>query len=710
KGTPPAMGAAWLGLVGRGIGEPNPPGGKVSISADGANIQRAGSKIAVDGGYVDYQAGQLNTSQLQLGNKLVDIGSALPGVLYSAVVNLPASAAQFEAGYRQGSSAGTVQFSAPILVLQGSLSGQSQAGARQRDISAAGFAQGGQLQIGNVSGATLNPVSGRANLGASDQFGFMGKLEIGGHATQTAQAPAVGAAFDTGNAAQRLLSSQLDLDTVSPAHAGFSRLSAVTMGNVEVAAPVVLAPGGRLWLGSSASSQGTLAIPGGTINLNAPVTIPGGAVALAAAGTLQVSEAVTVDLAGRWTNDRSIAAPALDAAGLPTGALVLKGGTLGLWANQLLVGQGFGADVSAGAWMNTRAALRLGSAGAIVLQAVPQSLDSAPEKGLLRLGDGAALAGYGFAAGGKLSLTGRNVALGAPAPGGAADDLALAGAFFQQGGFSQYNIAANVNLSVLPGSLIAPRALSWVLDGAAGNAASGLMTAAAAPALLDLAGPSRVRAATSLSLQAPAQKLANAGRLLVDTGAQLLLDPGASLTLLAGRQLTLLGQVDAPAGTILLGLTADASAPYFTERSLWFGPGARVQANGSTARLYTDGLGLGSGELLAGGSIRVGNLQNGVLGPAPGYVVAEAGALFSVNGVGMNDLSFRSGNGITPARAVGSAGGSIEIRAREGLLFAGALAGGPGGAGSSAGSLTVAPEGQTQIEANPSLLTVAVKA
>ena len=715
KGTSAANVSGWLGLVGQGIGAVNAAGGKVSISADSAIIQRAGSKIAVDGGYVDYLSGYVNTSKLQLGNKLIDIGSAVAGTLYGAVVKLPDSPANFEAGYRQGSSAGSVQFSAPILVLQGGLSGQAQAGARQRDITAAGFPLGGQLEIGAVSGATVNPNSGKVNAGASDQFGFMGKLEINGqttqstHSTQTAVPPVVGAAFDLGKIDQRLLASQLDLDTVALAQAGFSRLVGVTMGNVEVAASVTLAPGGRLWLGAASSAQGTLSLPGGNLSLNASVSIPGGSVALVAAATLQVADGVALNLAGRWTNDRSSAAAAVDAAGVPTTPLVLKGGAIGLWANQLLIGNGFGADVGAGAAMNSQGTLRQGGAGSITLQAVAQSLDSAPELGLLRLGRGATLTGYGFGAGGTLSLTGRNVVLGEALVGASADDLSLAPAFFQQGGFSSYDITANVNLSVGANSLIQPRAQSWQMAGAAADARSGQMASAAVPVWLALADATRVRPATNLTLRAPAQKLGSAGRVLVDAGAQLRLDPGASLSLLAGRQLTVLGTLDAPAGAILLGLTADSSAPLFTERSIWLGANSRLLADGSSKRLYTDGVGVSRGELLAGGSIRLGNLQQGLLGAAPGYVVAQTGALLSVNGIGMTGLSFKSGAGVGAAQAVASAGGSIEIRAREGLLFDATLAGGSGGSGSAGGSLTVALEG-VNFAGNTDLLTLATKA
>jgi filamentous hemagglutinin family protein len=688
KGTGAANVSGWLGLVGQGLGQVNAPGGTVTLSADGAIIQRAGSKIAVDGGSVEYLAGHVNTTQLQLGDKLVDIGSAVSNTLYTAAVNLPDSAANFEAGYIQGSSAGSVSFNAPILVLQGGLSAKTEAGRYQREVGAAGYPQGGQLQIK-----------------ASGDSGFYGKLVVGGQATQTASAPEPGQAFDNRVADQRLLASELDLDTAALARAGFSRIDAATLGNVEVTAPVALAAGGRL---SLTASQSNLSIDGnvvrgGDVSVNAPVTIPGGSVTLSATGTLTLGEGVAVDLAGRWTNDMAQAAPLLNAAGEATEPLVLKGGKLSATAYALLVGPGFSADVSAGAWLNKLGVQRLGSAGSISLQVRNSGLTP----GFLRLGSQVRLAGYGFGTGGSLSLKGRNVWLGALQNAASADDLTLAPGFFQQGGFSSYDVSAGVNLSVLANSVIAPVAQSWQLSTTAARLGSGAMASVATPTLRDLASATAIRPSTSLSLSAPVNTLADAGRLVVEAGARVNMDPGANLSLLAGRQMTVYGTLNAPGGNILFDLTA--GGVFFAERSIWFGPSAMVLANGSSARIYTDGSGVSSGELLNGGSIRIGSVQNNVLAATDAYVVAQSGSQFSVDGIGTRSLSFKSGGGITQPAAVASSGGSIEIRASQGLLFAGALSGSSGGSGSSAGSLTVALEGDNH-NGLPTVLTLPTRA
>ncbi len=712
KGTPVANISGWLDLIQYNLGQMNAAGGTVNVSADGAIIQRAGSKINVDGGWVDYQSGYVNTTQLQFGDKLVDIGSATANTLYTAAVNLPNGPNNYEIGYRQGSSAGTVNFSAPIVVQQGDLSGQATVGPLQRDVTAVGslndlngpiskvvfgYPQGGQLQIGDVSD-WVNPQTGKANISAqinaSDRnpFVYTGNLQIGGTATETAAPPAVDAPFALTNADQSLLATSLNLDPAVLALAGFSRITALTSGNIDVAVPVKLAPGGHLWLGAGQSLLNTT--PGGGIQFNALVTIPGGSLTAAASGILQVADGTDITLAGLWINDQILASPALDANGNRVTPLVLKGGALSLFANQLLVGNNVSADVSAGAWLDGKAKTTQGSAGSITLEADP--LDSSvPSNAFLQLGSGLSLSGYGFTSGGTLKLVGRNVFVGAPSAGADPNDLWLQPAFFQQGGFTSYDIAANVNFEMLA-NMVTPLASSWLFNTMFATLSSGAMSTAATPYLFDLSGPVRTRPATNVTFRALSQRVAGAGRLMIDDGANLALDPGANLSLYAGRQLTVDGSLSAPAGKIILGLTASAStAPFDPARSIWFGPNASILARGSRQRLYTNADGVTSGEVLDGGTIQIGYMQNGVLSAADGYVVAEPGSVFDVSGAAALGLYFKSNGAITPKQDVASSGGSIEIRALEGLLFDGTLKGSAGGAGASGGSLTVALDRDT---------------
>jgi filamentous hemagglutinin family protein len=716
QGTAAANVAGWLALVPSRLGQLNAAGGTVAVTAEGAVIQRPGSRIAVDGGWVDVQAGVVNTTQLQRGDVRVDIGSAQSGVAYTAAVDLPDSQARVEAGYRQGASAGTLSLSAPVLVLQGTLSGQAQVGTRQRDVAAADHPQGGQLQIGNANG-TLDASSGKAKVSAASQFGYQGQLRVGPAApvVEAAALPAPGAAFDPADARQQALAAGLTLDTAALVQQGFSRITALTMGDIAVKAPVTLPAGGRLWLGAAMGSPYSTVLPqpGGHITLSAPVTVPGGGFAATASGSLTVDDGVALNLAGRWVNDQVLAvpAPSRGADGLPDSAVVLRGGSALLSAAQLSLGDQASIDVSAGAWLSALGKTGTGSAGSITLQAAPTGGALLPEAASLRLGSATLLKGYGFSSGGRLSLTGRNVQIGtAPLPVTGSDtaalpDLALTPDFFQQGGFTSFTVAANVNLSVQAGTVLAPQAQTWRLNADAAQTGSGEMAAAGQPLWLDLAGASGSRPATQLTLSAATAGLASAGHLRVARGAQLTLDPGATLSLQAGRLLEVEGALSAPGGQVLLGLTADGTAPFFAERSVWLGSAARVSVDGTAARLFAAGDGVSSGELLDGGSIRIGVVgkdASGVAGlqPLRGFVVTEPGALLSANGADGGLRSFRLGSGVgggvTTPQAVASAGGSIEIRASEGLLLAGRMTAAAGAATATGGSLTVALQGDNQ--------------
>jgi len=707
KGTPIAEVSGWLDQRQRGLGEVNAAGGTVSVSAGAAIIQRPGSRINVDGGWVDVLPGKLGTSQLKLGETLVDIGSAKTGVAYTEVVNLPDSALAVEPGYRQGASAGTVAFSAPIVVMQGDLSGQVDRGARQRDPTAAGFPQGGRLQIGNVTANTMDPGSGRAKLGSAVDFGYEGQLRIGASETSTLGAPGVGAPFLANDAGHAALASRLDLDTTALARGGFSRIQALTRGDVEVAGPVTLPAGGQLWLGAAprgALNEGEVQAPdGGRIGINAPVSIPGGSFA-ATAISLDVAGAVSIDTAGRWVNDQAATNPAHDSQGNPTELLVNKGGAVNLSAVRLQVGEAVQMDVSAGAWLNAQGRTTRGAAGSIILEAKPSDSTTA---GLavttLSLGDGLKLSGYGFGSGGSVRLLGREFVLGAiDGAGRHALDTALAPGFFQSGGFSSYDIGASLDLTVKAGTTLAPRAENWQLGVGTAALASGRMATAATPTLSSLSGPGDVRATSSLTLRASGSAGLEPGKLRLLAGSVLDMDPSATLNLLAGGPLELYGAVRAPAGRVTLGMNSDRGY-------IWLGPAASIRAEGSLARLYTNGLGISSGEVLDGGSILIGGNTSRagdgriLLDPAPGYVFMAPGSALSVAGVNAGTLNLASGGATVTAYSVAGAGGGIQIRSAAALELLGSFNGASGGVSARAGSLTVA------LEAEGALLNVVSK-
>lgn len=739
KGTAVGDVSGWLKQRQFSLGEINANGGTVSVVAGSAIIQRGDSLINVDGGWVDVAGGLLNTSQLRLGNTLVDIGAAKAGVAYDEVVNLPDSAARFQAGYRQGASAGMVQFSAPVIVQQGELSGNVERGIYQRDPGGASYPLAARLEIGTLSDtAVLTPVPtikvsddpksgsfgwgwfgrpadgdyglgwyGGRSAGYASQFRYQGLLQLSASDAAARVLPAVGEPLNG-------LADTLTLNMQALGNAGFTALSAQTGGNIEITQALTLAPGSMLQLDASqprlTPNEGETQPPdGGKLTVGASVSMAGGKFT-GKALSIDVSDGVTLDVAGLWTNDRSFANPGRDAAGNPSDPVAKAGGEVSLSAASIALGDGVGIDVSAGAWLPATGSVDNGKAGSISMVVKP--LDSTTlgmNLATLGWGNDLRLSGYGFGGGGTLRLVGRDVVLGnVPLAQQSAGDLVLAPAFFQQGGFTSYDIGANRNLTLAANTSLRPMASQRVLNSGAERTHSGRLSDVTYEQLSPLARPGLVRQSTNLSLRAgvslaPTDGSAAAGRLRVLDGASVVLDPGASLNLRSSGQLEVYGSLNAPGGRIALGLTPFGSDTNLY--NLWLGPAATLRADGSAARLYTNGLGLTSGELLGGGSITLGGTTDSasdgssVLNPAAAYVVIQPGATLSAGGVSAFGLKFQSGSGTTTVDRLTSAGGSIDIRSSKGMELYGSFLG-SAGAGANAGSLTVALEGDTEAVLN----------
>ncbi len=739
KGTAVGDVSGWLKQRQFSLGEINANGGTVSVVAGSAIIQRGDSLINVDGGWVDVAGGLLNTSQLRLGNTLVDIGAAKAGVAYDEVVNLPDSAARFQAGYRQGASAGMVQFSAPVIVQQGELSGNVERGIYQRDPGGVSYPLAARLEIGTLSDTAVStpvptikvsddpksgsfgwgwfgrPADGDYGLGwyggrsagYASQFRYQGLLQLSASDAAARVLPAVGEPLNG-------LADTLTLNMQALGNAGFTALSAQTGGNIEITQALTLAPGSMLQLDASqprlTPNEGETQPPdGGKLTVGASVSMAGGKFT-GKALSIDVSDGVTLDVAGLWTNDRSFANPGRDATGNPSDPVAKAGGEVSLSAASIALGDDVGIDVSAGAWLPATGGVDNGKAGSISMVVKP--LDTtALGMNLATLGWGSdlRLAGYGFGGGGTLRLVGRDVVLGnVPLAQQSAGDLVLAPVFFEQGGFTSYDIGANRNLTLAANTALRPMASQRVLNSGAERTRSGRLSDVTYEQLSPLARPGLVRQSTNLSLRAgvslaPTDGSATAGRLRVLDGASVVLDPGASLNLRSSGQLEVYGSLNAPGGRIALGLTPFGSDTNLY--NLWLGPAATLRADGSAARLYTNGLGLTSGELLGGGSITLGGTTDSasdgssVLNPAAAYVVIQPGATLSAGGVSAFGLKFQSGSGTTTVDRLTSAGGSIDIRSSKGMELYGSFLG-SAGAGANAGSLTVALEGDTEAVLN----------
>jgi filamentous hemagglutinin family protein len=713
QGTNIADISADLAKVPMLVGQIAAKGGTVSMTSEGSIVQDPGSKINVSGGFITYLPGYVNTSFLSSGGALFNDGTALADKTYNGVVNLPNGRWDYEPGYIDGQNAGTVEFNAPSIVMQGTLVGTATNGTYQRDAGASNRAEGGQLIINTVldSGSQGNNISA-SNLTYNDQI-------VLDNAGTMPAATSVSAA---------LASNRIDVDVDALKAGGFTRLNLTNEGEIDVAGPISLGAGGNITLTAIDNQSSAY----GNINFYGNVTIPGGTLNATAANTLTVSSGVQLGMGGLWTNDSAAGHPLRDANGEPTGDIITQGGNIELSANRVVIDDDVSMDVSGGVWLNKKNKLTKGDGGDISIVAADLTSTQQTDQtiSLIEIGKDLSLTSYSMAQGGTLSLTTNNIYVGgyyAPVPDvnestfykhsasatSASQNLAeqylwLPVGFFQQGGFTNYDLTAYSNFYVNPGSQITPLASNWIFKSfdSYRTVASGVMSSVAEPGLLNLVGPQGGRSPVNLTFSAVntasdanltgSDGFLTTGTLTFGDNAKITTDPGASVTLLAGQLLSFDGTIDAPAGNITLGL-AVGEGIYSDQRSIWMGGDAHLWAQGTTSMLYTGADGITSGSVLGGGQINIGGIAGA---DDQGYLVVAqqdalsqlAGATFDVSGVVSAPVVLDTARSRGAPAAVASAGGNIDIEMREGILFGGTLLGNAGNSSQQGGTLSITLE------------------
>lgn len=678
--------SGYANLLESDIGQFTTKGGEVAVTSQGSIAQEQNSEIRVSGGWTDYADGHVNTTKLSLNGRLYDMPGASAELAYDGLVNLGNSSSNFEKGYREGNSAGTVSFNAPEIRMAGNLEGKVAAGIYQRDVTSAKRPMGGELRIGSVGSSVVDPSTGQTRFSAllEDEFAFADDITV------SAVAPEDG----------------LHLNLPRLADQGFTRITAVTVGNIEVNdwahdstgawvhAPLSMPHGSTLRLGA-----------GNHLNWQASANMRGTQLSISAYNGLSIgrddastTNPLHLNLSGVWQNDLLDAAKLVNADGQSTADVVTAGGAFRAYANQLSVADGVSIDVSGGAWLDTKGALSKGRAGAIALQAVSQNNNLSDAT--LTLAPRVGFYGYGMANGGSLSLTGRDVQIGGEGLG--QGDLSLSTRFFAQGGFASRSITANGNLTVADNVVVTSLAESLVLSDDHALRASGDLYNVLNPTgpsvahvrLWGVSGPSgQQRQASNLSLTArgsPDLPGDTHGLLTVGRGAQLLVDPGAKIALTAGQRVYVDGTLRALGGSLSLQLSATANRDYNPSRSIWLGNNARLLAGGTDERVYIDQAGVATGDVLSGGTVDIWGISNeGRMETAVGYVVTERGSIIDASGVQRTGLRRKSGGRVLDAATEASAGGTVNVMAREGLVMDGSLVANPGNDKVHGGSLYV---------------------
>lgn len=688
KGTVLADASGYIAQIGRTVDEKSTVGGAINLYSEGGVVVQQGATLDVSGGSVQYQDGTVTTSQLQYKGRLYDIATATPDKLYSG---LGPDKTVFEQGYLEGKDAGTVRIVAPVAALQGTVTGQTVSGRRQRGDAGNPLPQGGQLVLGFKTASNTDGTYDY-RLMTPVRFGAM-KNDAPDFATPLwpdVNAPVL-------NPALR----ELVLDPNALKQNGISRLAVYTNNAITLASGQTLDMGAGGTVDFSAGQidiGGNISTAGGHVNLTTEQTAYTDANAAKVGmdprvldGHLTVSGAIVT--AGRWVNDaidtrlRASLAP-----------LAIDGGAIKLSARDgaLRLEQGSVLDASAGAWLKVDGkTLKAGKAGDISVRQQAPLNNGTPDKTQKMVLNGTVQSFGVLDSAGK---TGKGGALDVQTYGdvqiGGSDphlDTAvwLGESFLGSGGFSSYAITSlGGDVAVADGAQLAPRAKTRLLSGNRVNQASGANLAGFAR--LETLNRDSVakaeRPATDLALSAKAivsttngtVTLAG-GNLNVGQGAAIELDSLAKLSLTADHVLTVNGRLATPGGQIKLA-AGRADSAYVPTASIWLGKDALLSAKGR-ARTYADG-GQIKGSVLDGGEIAL--LANG-------YIVAKSGASLDASGALAPLDRPDPASGRMVRTQLPSAGGDIRLAAAEGIFIdAGATLNAEGGnAQAEGGTLSV---------------------
>ncbi|MEJ0099946.1 MAG: filamentous hemagglutinin family protein [Pseudomonadota bacterium] len=693
--------SAAIAAVPQTIAQRTSAGGSAVFTSDGSIVVDKSATIDVSGGQLNYQSGYLQTSLLVgADGNIYDVGTADPSMTYVAVINptyrqvddrwgrvtdIPAiNAGQLQAGYVQGANAGSLQFAAPSMVLNGTFRAATVVGPYQR--AATSLPQGGTFIVGLQNGFGQSPT---LDYRAPD-------------VTFVSSTPDISVA--PGAALPAWMSLELPVDYL---HNGFTRTFINSNGQIHVAmdTPLDLAPGSTFSLtGQAVSIDSSISAIGGKVTLATRDTIGLPALTIAPE-QISLARGVTIDVSGGWINDSQALGPLSDTPLFQdAGSITLKlGGTLGPATLQL------GDDVSllanGGAWYGS--SVTGGRGGAISLLT---TRTGALQDTTWKLGEDIRLEGFGVA-----NAAGGSIAIDAPAiqvvqgstwsraqqlaAGDTDDYLQLGTALFSDYGFSRISLTASrpstaadpsrAVLEIRPGTTVQARVLTRALADSASLRASGGTVADFSSTYLPLIDK---RQASTVSFAAGLAygSSNNAGSLSLDVGAIVQGDAGSKYSFSSAGNLLLAGTVRAVGGTVSANVTGPPATAnvidsgYVTGRKLELTDTAIIDVSGAEISVANDA-GLLSGKVIQGGTVS--------LVAERGIVAVDAGARIDVSG-GTAALDLPTGKQTQPyqRQQVGSAAGSLSVSTREGAYLLGdidAHAGADDSGTLAAGSLTV---------------------
>ncbi len=731
-GTPLADLSGYLGLIERTVGELTTAGGTVTLSAGDSVVLQPGALVDVSGGFINFGGGHVTTTRVLYANHLIEIADATPNRLYQGIFTgtfteshprwgvtntykIPWMLGEhYEQPYTQGADGGILNLQAGAMALDGDFFGNTVAGPRERSSPP----DPGTLSIAFEAQQLATPYPKFSPTPPTVSF-EEGRLS-----------PADPFALDgAGNPlplrADRIADVILNPDLFSVRGFGIFTLTNYD-GDIKVprSSALIVTPKGSITMsGANIDVQGSITVPGGTVNLSVFNISPPTADSLRASagsvtpppnadrGNFALGSSGAINTAGLIIDDRmSSRSP----GSLP---LVTNGGAVSITTYNADLSKGSLIDVSGGVAVSTAGKMNYGDAGSISIKAGQDPNLKSVLGGHLKLGG--TLLGFSGAKGGSLTLQAPVIQIGGTSP--SVNALLLKPDFFSESGFASFTLIglgeATGNsdemipgVSVAAGTVIAPEVKSYLALPHEWESGGVVMV----PVLK----PEGLRSPLSLTLSAPGVQndftglLTVRGDIIIGAGSRIQTDALGSVTL-GGHTVAVFGSIIAPGGAISISgssnsLSTFASRPEAELRALTtvhLAAGSLLSTAGKVV-LLPDRWGHRTGYVLPGGTISV-----------SGNIYAESGAKLDVSGAsGILDLppaylglnvpmnAPLLGSTLVPVTSgvnlplyaaftvplrVDSSGGTITLKGGQQLFTAATLLGNAGGPTALGGNLSI---------------------
>ena len=631
--------------IARDIDERSTSGGKITLKSSGDVVTQAQSTLDFSGGSIQYQDGNITTTQLTSNGQVFPIEKADPNFHYDGITTNSYAAL----GYVEGKQGGSLSINSYEAVLDGTLKGETVAGIYQRTVAK------------QAAGSSLSLDLSNNNLLSKQAIDF----------TETIN-PIVMSAKDLlpRNANDASNPAALNLAANIFQKAGISNIDIKTNDAVSIAQNAVMNLPNNANLKIAATGfnvQGSIISPAGKMDFE-PIKIDGNLLP----SPITLGNSAIINVAGLWTNDST------DNRLNP---LALDGGSVILHAEQgdLHLATGSHIDVSGGAWLSSNNKVTAGKAGTIDLAAANH--DAGGQNANLIL-DGT-LSGFGINQGGNLRLNSNEVVIGNASDvpkrnASTTQPLILNPDFFQQNGFASYDISSSVHgLKIADNAQLKLQQQNIQLNSDAALKSTGSHLTDIGTAIIL---PDELRNPTNLTLSFSELLTQNrAEALTLGKGASIQGDAQATINLNSDTSMFINGTINAPAGNINLTLNTPSGGDtgFFASQGIWLSSDSSLMAQGIFKPKFNS-LNLTMGEVLAGGNIS--------LLAKRGYIVTRTQSLIDVSG-NAKKLEIPQGSTFV-SQNIASSGGSISLKAGEGIIADGNFQA-KGGDGAAGGSLSI---------------------